>query len=154
MVCGLRIARHASLVVSGDFASSREAVAPEIAECQERIQLQALLVDCNRQSGSDPMSWIGVLPLHGFRRVIVQPDIAHDLPFQILLRCKDAARDEIALDLRKPEFHLVEPGGVGRREMQVDGRMVLQERLHLFGFVRREIIEYHMNLLSPPLMGH
>lgn len=27
----------------------------------------SLLVDCNRQSGSDPMSRIGILPLHGFR---------------------------------------------------------------------------------------
>jgi hypothetical protein len=68
------------------------------------------LVDCNRQSGSDPMPGIGVLPLHGFRGLIVLPDIAHDFPFQILPRRKDAAGDEIALNLGEPEFDLVQPG--------------------------------------------
>ena len=69
----------------------------------------SLLVACNRQSGSDPMPRIGVFPLHGFRGRIVLPDIAHDFPFQIMPGCEDAAGDDIALDLGKPQFDLVQP---------------------------------------------
>jgi transposase len=67
------------------------------------------------------MSWIGVLPLHGFRRIIVLPDIAHDLPFQILLRRQDAARDEIAPDLRKPVDYLEE--AIERLSQQIEEQL-------------------------------
>ena len=46
------------------------------------------------------MPRIGILPLHGFRGLIVPPDIAHDFPFQILLGPKDAVSDEIPLNQR------------------------------------------------------
>lgn len=63
------------------------------------------------------MPGIGVLPLHWDRRLNVLPDIAHDLPFEIMSRRKDTAGDEITLNLGEPQFDLVEPGRVGWREM-------------------------------------
>lgn len=112
------------------------------------------LVVCNRQSGSDPMPRISIRPLHGFRCFVVLPDIPQEFPFQIMAGREDAAGNDIALDLGEPEFHLVEPGRIGRREMHADGGMVAQERLHLLGFMRREIVEDHMHLLPARLMGH
>ncbi len=47
---------------------------------------------------------------------------------------------------------LVEPGQVGRHEMQANRRMVLQARLDLLRFARGEIIEDHVNYLPRRLM--
>jgi hypothetical protein len=41
-------------------------------------------------------------------------DVAHELAGQVRNRGEDAAGNDIALDLGKPVFDLVEPGGVGR----------------------------------------
>ena len=69
------------------------------------------------------MARVRILPLHRFRCFVVMPDIAHELSFQIVPGGEDAARDNVTFDLCEPELHLIEPGRVGRREMQPDGRM-------------------------------
>ena len=40
---------------------------------------------------------------------------------------EDAARQQVAFDFAKPEFDLVEPGGVGRREVELDRADVPRE---------------------------
>ena len=60
------------------------------------------------------MSGIAMGPLERFGVGIVGTDVAHDLAFEIVSRGEDAASDQVTLDLRKPDFDLVEPRRVGR----------------------------------------
>lgn len=46
------------------------------------------------------------------------PDVLHEFSPQVGHRREYAARNDVALDLGKPEFDLVEPGGIGRSEVQ------------------------------------
>ena len=68
--------------------------------------------------------------------------------------CEDPSGDDVALNFREPQLHLVEPGRVGRREMYLYIRMLAQKRLHGFGLVCREIVEDHVDVLLARLMGH
>ena len=65
----------------------------------------------------DPSPWVGVSPLDGCGRLVVMTDVAQEFDPQVVQRAEDAARDDVTLDLREPILHLVEPGGVGRREV-------------------------------------
>src|ERR1700712_5104708 len=94
------------------------------------------------------MPWVAVGPANRFRILVIALDIAANLAGQIRQRREDPAGEQVALDLAKPEFDLIQPRRVGRREVQVDAGMGLQERLYAFGFVRRQVIENRMNLLS------
>src|SRR3989338_8756315 len=73
-------------------------------------------------------------------------DIAHQLPTQVGDRGEDAPRRDIALDLGEPEFDLIEPGRIGRREVEMDERMRHQEGPDLLRFVSREIVHDDVNL--------
>ena len=59
-------------------------------------------------------------------------DVTHQLASQIGHRGEDAAGDHGALDLREPEFHLVEPGRIGRR-VATKGDIVWEYMFPLFG---------------------
>jgi hypothetical protein len=54
-------------------------------------------------------------------------DVAHKFSLEIGHRSKNAAGDDIALDFGKPQFDLVEPGGISRRVMDRN-RGVVSER--------------------------
>lgn len=81
-------------------------------------------------------------------------NIAHQFLAEVLDRGKDASGNDIALDLREPQFNLVEPRGIRRREMQVHRRMGLQKLGDPTGLVGREVIGDHVQLLTGGLMGH
>ncbi len=51
---------------------------------------------------------------------IGRADVAHDLAGEIGHGGEDAPGDHVALNLRKPQFDLVEPGRVSRRVVEVD----------------------------------
>jgi hypothetical protein len=51
--------------------------------------------------------------------LVIGADIAHELAGKVLDGREDAARNDIAFDLGEPELYLIEPGGIGRREMQM-----------------------------------
>ncbi len=59
------------------------------------------------------MVGVAIGPLDGFGSAVVVTDVAHELAGQVLDRGEDPAGNHIALDLGKPVFDLVEPGGVG-----------------------------------------
>ena len=59
------------------------------------------------------MGAVTIGPLERFGVGIVGTDVAHDLSFEIVSRPEDAASDQVTLDLREPDFDLVEPGRVG-----------------------------------------
>ena len=54
-------------------------------------------------------------------------DVAHELSLEIRDRSEHAASDDVALDLAEPQLDLVEPGGVGRSEVQMNLRVRFQE---------------------------
>jgi hypothetical protein len=92
-------------------------------------------------------------PFEGFGRFIVVTDVAQEFAPQIGDGTEDASRDQIALDLGEPEFHLVEPGGVGWGVMKYHGRMALQERRHSFGFMGRRVVGDDVNRAPGRLVG-
>src|SRR5204862_8340428 len=82
------------------------------------------LVDClSFADSTDAVLRVGVGPAKWATGLVVGPDVLHQLAPQIRGRREDAAREAVALDLRKPELDLIEPRAVGRREMQGDARM-------------------------------
>src|SRR3954462_1546805 len=92
----------------------------------------------------DPPSWVCVRPSDGLRGLVVVAGVLYDLPPQLSHRGEDAARENVAFNLRKPELNLIEPRRVRRREVKVHMGMLRQERSDLLGFVRGEIVENEM----------
>jgi hypothetical protein len=74
------------------------------------------------------MSDVTIGPLERFGVGIVGTDVAHDLAFEIGSRREDAASDQVTLDLRKPDFDLIEPGRVGRCVVDSDLWMLGQKK--------------------------
>ena len=67
------------------------------------------------------------------------PDVLHELSPQVGHRREYTARNDVALDLGKPEFDLVEPGGIGRSEVQVNLRMSRQKVVDLSRLMATEL---------------
>ena len=99
------------------------------------------------------MRWIAITPADRFRRLVVVPDVATDLPGEVGHGREDPAREEVPFDLGKPEFDLVEPGGIRRREVQVHVRMVEQERADRLGLMRGQVVRDDVNLTALRLRG-
>ena len=55
-------------------------------------------------------------------RFVVVADVAHELSLEVGDGSEHASGDDVALDLAEPQLDLVEPGGVGRSEVQVNLR--------------------------------
>ena len=68
------------------------------------------LVACNSCLCTDAPRRVTVFPLHDLGCLMVVTDISHELPVEILDGGEDAPRDDVALDFREPQFHLIEPG--------------------------------------------
>lgn len=92
-------------------------------------------------------------PLDGFGLAVVEADVAHDSFREILDRGEDAAVNEVAFDLGEPELDLIEPGGVGGREVERDRRMVVEELLDSLGLVCGEVVENDVDFLVGRLTG-
>ena len=78
----------------------------------------------------DAAKGIAVSPLEGERSFVVGVDVTHDLASQISLGSKDAPRDQVALNLGKPDFDLVEPGRIGGCVMEGDPGIFFQKESH------------------------
>jgi hypothetical protein len=100
------------------------------------------------------MSRVAIGLADRLRRSVIAMDISTNLAGQVGDGGKDAAREQVSLDLRKPELDLVEPGRIGRREMQPHVRMLKQERAHGLGLMGREIVGDHVNLAALRLRGN
>ena len=89
-----------------------------------------------------------VTPSERDRRFVVVTDVTHDFSGEIRPGFEDAASDDVALDLREPDFDLVEPRRVSGREVKMNARVLAQESFDGFGFVGREIVGNDMDF--PP----
>jgi hypothetical protein len=67
-------------------------------------------------------------------------------PREVGKRREDASGEEVALDLRKPEFHLIQPRRVGGREVQMDRRLRLKKRVNALGLVSGQIVDNDVDL--------
>ncbi len=54
----------------------------------------------------------------------------------------------------EPEFDLIEPRGVGRREVELNARVRLEKRFDSLGFVRREVVADDVNFLLERIRPH
>src|SRR5947199_8822185 len=114
-----------------------------------------LLVDClSFADSTDAVLRVGVGPAKWATGLVVGPDVLHQLAPQIRGRREDAAREAVALDLRKPELELIEPRAVGRREMQADAWMRGEPRGGRLGLMRREVRGNEVDRAAQGVGGH
>src|SRR5712691_7241072 len=92
------------------------------------------------------MRGVAITPADRFRRFVVMPNVSSNLAREIGDGGKDATRQKIALDLGKPEFDLVQPGGVRWRKVNPHVGMLDQKRPHRLRFMGREVVRDHMDL--------
>ena len=74
------------------------------------------------------MRRIAVGPADRSRVLVVARDVSPNLARQVGKRREDATSEEVRFDLGKPEFHLVEPRRIRRREVKMHARMPVEER--------------------------
>ena len=75
-------------------------------------------------------------------------DIAHDFTTKVCLGAEDSSGNDVALDFGEPDFHLVEPRGIGGGIVDADLGIGLEESGDTLGFVGGEIIGDNVNLLT------
>jgi hypothetical protein len=76
-------------------------------------------------------------PLDGLGGLVVQSDVAKQLAAEVGGRSEDAAGDDVALDLAKPELDLILPAGVSGREVKMDILVKAQELTRLVLWAER-----------------
>src|SRR5437870_6526722 len=90
-------------------------------------QTAAKLVDRNILIRSDTVIGISVGPFYRFGCFVVLADVVHEFSFEIGHRSKNAAGNDITLDFGKPQFDLVEPGGISGRVMERNFGVIREE---------------------------
>ena len=100
------------------------------------------------------MSNIFVDPTDRCRSFVVVADVAYELARQIFYRSEDTSRNNVALNLGKPNFDLVEPGGVGRGVVDANRRVGLKEFKNALGLVRTQVIGNDVDLVTCRLARH
>ena len=100
------------------------------------------------------MSGIFVDPTYRCRSFVIVADVAHELAREILYRSEDTSRNNVALNLGKPNFDLVKPTGVGRGVVDANSRVGLKEFKNSLGLVRTQIIGNDVDLATCRLTRH
>ena len=85
-----------------------------------------------------PDEWLGV--------VIVGLNEGSDIGLELIDAAMDAALDLLVGEQREPAFDLVEPGGAGRREVEVVARVAGEPRFDGWRFVGGVIVEHQMDV--------
>ena len=101
----------------------------------------------------DSMFWIGVSPLDRRGSFIVVANITQQFGAQVRQRVKNTARDHLPLNFGEPVFDLVEPGGIGRGEVNADVGIRYQKSIHQLRLVRRKVVGNDMDFFASRLGG-
>src|SRR5262245_34973876 len=88
---------------------------------------------------SDATISISVGPFEGLGVFVVDFDIASEFAGEVGFGSKDAAGDQIALNVGEPDFDLIKPGRVSRCVMELKVGMGEELRRGL-SFVRRKVV--------------
>ena len=95
-------------------------------------------MDCRSEFVSgQAAAGVRVLPLDGASVGGVGVDVATEFASQVRDRGENAAGDDLAFDLGKPDLDLVEPRRIGRCKVQLYMGMLLKKLFHLRRFVCR-----------------
>src|SRR5215831_1272573 len=86
-------------------------------------------------------------PLEGVSGLIVSLDKGIDLIANPAWRGETRAGQGLGGENGEPYFHLIEPGGMGRRKMEMDV-LVPSQRAVVFRLVGIEIVQNHMDLAA------
>ena len=94
------------------------------------------------------MTEVLVDPTDGSRGLVVVADVTHELASEILYGGEDTSRNNVALNLGKPNLDLIEPAGIGRGVMDPNGAVSLQEFKDFLGLVRTQIVGDDVDLTT------
>ena len=97
---------------------------------------------------------IRVTPLEGFRIFVTFSDVAHQFAAQIGGGGEYAWCDDVAVDLVKPQFNLIQPGRVRRSEVHLNVLVLGQKCVDAFRFMRRQIVGNDVDFSTFGLMRH
>src|SRR5258708_12578193 len=95
------------------------------------------------------MTEVLVDPTDRCRGLIVVADVTHELASEILYGGEDTSRNNVALNLGKPNLDLIEPAGIGRGVMDANGRISLKEFKNFLGFVGTQVIANPLAFPTP-----
>jgi hypothetical protein len=93
-----------------------------------------------------------VSPFDGSSGLVVVPDVTKDFSSEIVEGGKNAASDDLSLDLGEPDFDLVKPRRIGGCKMEADLGMTGQEIVDELRFMSREIVGNHVDI-APAGLG-
>ena len=94
--------------------------------------------------GEDGIGGLG--PHEGFGLGIVLIEVVMDRVLEVGHAGEGAAPDAPGGDLGEDALDEVEPGCTGRREVQLDARVLGEPRLHLGRLVRSVVVEHEMDV--------
>ena len=95
-----------------------------------------------------------VSPPEGCCGFVVLLDVADELSRQIGFGSEDSSSNDSALNFGKSDFDLVEPTRIGRRVMEPNCRIGVEELKNTLGFVRAQVVGHDMNFSASWLAGH
>ena len=94
-----------------------------------------------------------ISPAEGGRGFVVLLDVTKELSGQVSFGSEDSSSNDSALNFGKPDFDLVEPTRIGRRVMEPNCRIGLEELKNTLGFVCAQVVGHDMNLSTLRLAG-
>src|ERR1700688_3486727 len=95
-----------------------------------------------------------ISPAEGCRGFVVLLDVTKELSREVSFGSEDSSSNDSALNFRKPDFDLVEPTRIGRRVMEPNCWIGVEEFKNTLGFVRAQVVGYDMNFSASRLAGH
>ena len=104
-------------------------------------------------SSSYSLGGVLVTPSERDRRFVVVADVTHDFSGKIRPGFEDAASNDVALDLREPDFDLVEPGRVGWCVVDSEVWMLGQKREDSLGLMSGKVVHDDVDFLVGRLGG-
>src|SRR6476620_12278843 len=96
---------------------------------------------------------LGLAPLEGYRVLVIARDERVDRLAQLMDRREAGAIEGAAGEYGEPDLDLVEPGGVGRGEVEVDVLVPCQPQIPL-RLVGLEVVEDHVDLPARVIGDH
>src|ERR1700693_4001518 len=93
-------------------------------------------------------------PTDRCRTVFVLADVANELTLETLHGSEDASRNNIAMNLRKPSFDLINPVGVGRGIMDPNGGVSLKELKKFLRLISTRVADNDVDLATRRLTHH